>query len=112
MFRIAYAFTFVFTLLLFTTHAQEKTGSSAKKINYAKEGYVKAKIIKYEVESCGFLIELADKEKTKLSPDKLAEDFKKNNLKVWVKFVPVKKQMMGTCMAGKQCEMVDIRRRK
>ena len=108
MFRIACLFTFVFTLLMFTTNAQEK----GKKINYAKEGYVKARVIKYEVESCGFLIELTDKEKTKLSPDKLEEGLKKNNLKIWIKYTLSKKQLMGTCMAGKQCEVIDIRRRK
>jgi len=97
----------VFTLCTFTISAQ-----TAKKINYAKEGYVKAKVIKYEVESCGFLIELGDKEKTKLMPDKLADEFKKKNLKVWVKYTLAKKQLPGTCMAGKQSEIIDIKKRK
>jgi hypothetical protein len=82
------------------------------KINYAKEGYVKAKVIKYEVENCGFMIELADKGKTKIAPDKLDDAYKKNGLKIWVKYSLSKKQAMGTCMAGKQAEIVDIRKRK
>ncbi len=108
MFRTAALFTFVFILLVFTTNAQEK----AKKINYAKEGYVKATIIKYEVEGCGFLIQLADKEKKKLMPDKLPDEFKKDKSKIWVKYIIAKKQMDGTCMAGKQCTIVEIKKRK
>jgi hypothetical protein len=108
MFRTAALFSFVFILLVFTTNAQEK----ARKINYAKEGYVKAVVIKYEVESCGFLIELAGKEKTKLAPDKLNDDFKKDKLKIWIKYTLAKKQLPGACMAGKQCEVADIKRRK
>ncbi|HXB39217.1 MAG TPA: hypothetical protein VNZ49_01670 [Bacteroidia bacterium] len=108
MFRTTALFSFVFTLLVFTTNAQEK----AKKINYAKEGYVKAMVIKYKVESCGFLIELADKEKTKLAPDKLSDDLKKDKLKIWIKYTLAKKQLLGTCMAGKQCEVTDIKKRK
>ena len=99
--------TLVFTLFTFGVTAQ-----TAKKINYPKEGYVKAKVIKYEVENCGFLIELTDKEKTKLMPDKLTDEFKKNNQKIWVKYLVAKKQMMSNCMAGKQSEIIDIKKRK
>lgn len=108
MLRIRVLFSFVFAMFVFSTQAQEP----AKKINYAKEGYVKAKVIKYEVESCGYLIELADKEKTKLLPDKLDDVFKKNNQKIWVKYNLAKKQLPGTCMAGKQCEVLDVKKRK
>ena len=83
-----------------------------RQTDYAKEGYVKAKVIKYEVESCGYLLELADEQKSKLAPDKLPEELKKDNQAVWLKYTPVKKQMMGTCMAGTQVQVVDIKKRK
>ena len=106
MLRITTLFI-VFTLFVFKINAQEK----AKKINYEKEGYVKAIIINYKVESCGFVIELADKEKTKFAPEKLADNFKKDKQKIWVKYTLVKKQPMSTCMAGKLIEVLDIQKR-
>lgn len=83
-----------------------------KQTDYAKEGYLKAMVIKYEVESCGYLLELADEQKSKLAPDKLPEELKKDRQPVWVKYTPVKKQMMGACMAGTQVQIVDIKKRK
>lgn len=100
--------TFVFSLFVVNSSAQEKP----KKINYTKEGYVKAKVIKYEVDGCGFLVELADKQKTKLMPDKLNDKLKKNNQKVWIKYTLPKKQLMSTCMAGQAIEVTDICKRK
>lgn len=86
--------------------------NKSTKINFAKEGYVKAKVIKYEVENCGYLLELANKDKTKIAPDKLDEAFKKHGMKVWVKYTLSKKQNMSTCMVGKQAEIADVRKRK
>ena len=108
MFRINAFLIFAFSLLTFTLNAQAKKQT----INYAQEGYVKATVINYKVDGCGFLLELADKEKTKLAPEKLADDFKKDKIKVWVKYSIAKKQPVGTCMAGKFCEVIDIKKRK
>lgn len=96
-----------FAFAIFACTAKQKS----LKTNYAKEGYVKAVVKKYEVENCGFLIELTDAERTRLAPDKLSDEFKKDQLKVWVKYTVAKKQMPGTCMAGKQSEIVDIQKR-
>lgn len=71
-----------------------------------------ARVIKYEVEACGYLLELPDAKKSKLAPDKLPDELKKDNQKVWVKYTPLKKQLMGVCMAGTQVEIVDIKARK
>ena len=98
----------VFSLLSLSVSAQNKKS----KINYEKEGYVKARVIKYEVENCGYLLELDGKEKTKLTPDKLDDAFKKDKQKVWVKYSFVKKQPMSTCMGGKLVVISDIRKRK
>ena len=108
MFRIITLLAIVFSLSTFKVNAQEKK----QKINYEKEGYVKATIIHYKVEGCGYLIELADKAKTKIAPDKLAEEFKKDKEKIWVKYALAKKQPMSTCMAGKLVEVTDIKKRK
>ena len=102
----------IFIFLLCTGSLTLAAQKKQPHVNYAKEGYVKAKVIKYEVESCGYLLQLGDKKKTKLAPDKLPDDFKKHNMKVWVKYVPVKKPMMGTCMAGQQSEIQAICPRK
>jgi hypothetical protein len=98
----------VFTLFTCKVTAQEKK----HKVNYEKEGYVKAIVIKYEVESCGYLIELTDKAKTKITPYKLPDEFKKDKEKVWLKYTLAKKQLPSTCMAGKQAEIEDIKKRK
>ena len=108
MFRITVFLIFTFSLLSFTLNAQDKKTIS----NPAKEGFVKATITDYKVDGCGFLIQLADKEKTKLVPDKIANDFKKDKLKVWIKYTLAKKQEMSSCMAGKQCEVIEIKKRK
>ncbi len=108
MFRISAFLIFTFSLLTFTLNAQAKKQT----INYVKEGFVKAIIIDYKVDGCKFLIQLADKEKTKLVPDKLTDNFKKDKIKVWVKYTVAKKQEMSSCMAGKQCEVIEIKKRK
>lgn len=98
--------SFIFSFILFSCNAQKKA-----KVDYAKEGYVKAVIIHYNVDGCKYLIELQDKAKTKLAPNKLADEFKKDKEKIWIKYVLAKKQPMTTCMAGKLAEVEDIKKR-
>ena len=107
MFRIILLLTLFLTFCTFKVNAQEKP----KKINYAKEGYVKALIINYKVDGCGFLIELTDKAKSKFAPEKLADEFKKDKQKIWIKYSLAKKQPMSTCMSGKLVEVLDIHKR-
>lgn len=108
MFRFIVLIIIALSLLTFKGNAQEKK----QKINYAKEGYVKALVIHYAVEGCGYLIELTNKEKTKIAPDKLADEFKKDKTKIWIKYTIAKKQPMSTCMAGKLAEIIDVKKRK
>jgi hypothetical protein len=79
-----------------------------KAADYEAQGYVKATVIKYEVESCGYLLQLASEEK--LAPQQLDDSFKKDGLAVWVKYAPLKKQPMSTCMAGKAVTIMDIKK--
>lgn len=106
MLRLISLLSVAFLLITCQVSAQEKP----KKINYAKEGYVKAVIINYNVENCGFLIELTDKAKTKLA-GKLNDEFKKNKQKIWIKYTLAKKQPISTCMSGKTIEITDIKKR-
>jgi hypothetical protein len=108
MIRIISTLIIAFSFITIKVNAQEKK----QKINYEKEGYVKAEVIDYKVDGCRFLIELSDKAKTKITPDKLDEAFKKDKEKIWIKYSLVKKQLPSTCMAGKQAEVVDIQKRK
>ena len=94
----------VFAVLIIQTSCAQK--------KYAQEGYVAATVIDYKVDGCKFLLELNDKEKTKLSPDKLPDELKKDKQKIWVKYSVAKKQMFSICMAGKQIDVLDIQKRK
>ena len=98
-----YGFLICAVLLIQVSCAQKK---------YVQEGYTEATVIDYKVDGCKFLLELNDEEKTKLSPNKLPDELKKDQQKVWVKYSVVKKQMLSTCMAGKQIEVLDIQKRK
>lgn len=84
-------------------------GCKSTKIDYAAQGYTKAIVIKYEVESCGYLLQLDDE--NKLMPQELTEEFKKDGLQVWIKYEILKKQPMTTCMAGKSIKLTDIKKR-
>jgi hypothetical protein len=79
-----------------------------KATDYEAQGYVKATVIRYEVESCGYLLQLAGEEK--LAPQQLDDRFKKDGLAVWIKYTPLKKQPMSTCMAGKAVTITDIKK--
>lgn len=77
-------------------------------VDYSKEGYVKATVIKYEVESCGYILQLAGEKK--LQPENLAEEFKKDKLVVWIKYETPKRQPMTTCMAGTVVKLTDVKK--
>ena len=107
MFRNVLLLFVMFSTLAFSAHAQDKK----HKINFKKEGYTKAVVINYNVDGCGFLLQLTDEQKTKLMPEKLPDDFKKDKKKVWIKYALLKKQPITTCMAGKMIELFDIEKR-
>ncbi|MDP2387780.1 MAG: hypothetical protein Q8M29_15515 [Bacteroidota bacterium] len=76
--------------------------------DYTKEGYVKATVIKYEVESCGYILQLEGEKK--LMPQNLADEFKKDKLVIWIKYETPKKQPMTTCMAGTVVKLTDVKK--
>jgi len=103
-----------FSLFVVSCHCKKKISSETNaaaevKKDFEGEGYVKATVIKYALDGCGFLLQLADEKK--LEPTNLSADFKKDNLTVWIKYA-AKKGGMSVCMAGQIVELSDIQMRK
>ncbi|HET7817905.1 MAG TPA: hypothetical protein VFL70_01225 [Bacteroidia bacterium] len=92
-----------------SSETKTETPAAQPKMDFEKNGYIKATIINYEVDGCGFLIQLEDGKK--LQPANLSSDYKKDKLPVWVKYAP-KKGGMSVCMAGQMIELSDIQLRK
>jgi hypothetical protein len=107
-------FLFTFSFLTVSCHCKKKacfwTNRTVEvKKDFEKEGYVKATVINYTVDGCTFLLQLTDEKK--LEPTNLSEEFKKDNLPVWIKYSP-KKGAVSVCMAGQIVELSDIQLRK
>lgn len=84
--------------------------TSEVKKDFEKEGYIKATVIFYEMDACKYIIKVSDEKK--LEPSKsLAPDFQKDQLEVWIKYMPVKGGV-SPCMAGQLVDISDIQIRK
>ncbi len=73
------------------------------------QGFVKAMVISYEVDGCGYMLEL-DKDKSKLEPDGLQPEFQKDSTKVWIKYKAAPDRM-SVCMAGATIDLLEIKKR-
>ena len=91
-----------------TTSCKSKK-QAPPEIDYAALGYKSATVINYEVDGCQWMIEMADGKK--YEPNNMQEDFRKDKLKVWVKYTVVK-GAMTICMAGEVIKLSDIKERK
>jgi hypothetical protein len=102
-------------MMLFVSTLAMTAQEKKKKKCPADEGYVKAVVIKYEVEACGYLLEIPGKTKNdpkiKLQPQSMPDSFKQHKKKVWVKYRVPKTQPMTTCMAGQIVEIEDMKKR-
>ncbi len=103
-----------FSFLLTSCHCKKKTAASQNNPsevmrNFSEEGYTKAVVINYEIDGCNYLLQIA--EQKKLEPTNLPQEFKKDKLDVWIKYVP-KKGGMSICMAGQMIDITDIQLRK
>lgn len=92
------------------THANTTT-----KRDFEKEGYVKATVIFYEIDACKYVLQLEPDLNgpdviIKLEPVNLKDEFKKDQLLVWIKYEE-KKGAVSICMAGKIVELSDIQLR-
>lgn len=100
---------FLFCFLVLALSCKTKQTNSSEDLT--SQGYQKATVLKYDVEACGYLLELESGKK--IQPFvALAKEFEKDQLKVWVKFEIKKKQSPNTCMAGEIAEITDIKSRK
>ena len=72
------------------------------------QGFVKAMVITYEVDGCGYMLELSS-DKSRLEPDGLQPDFQKDSLPVWIKYKTVDR--MSICMAGATIDLLEIKKR-
>ncbi len=115
IFHLLLSVFFIYSLVAFSSCCGKKKAVDTKTVtpevkkDFEKEGYVKATVINYEVDGCSFLIQLEDGKK--LDPSGLAADFRKDQLAVWIKYIP-KKGGVSVCMAGQMIDVADIQLRK
>ena len=110
-----------FSFLISSCHSKKKAAAETPvtpevKRDFEAEGYTKATVIFFELDACRYLLELPHEPNgpdvmKRLEPAVLAEEFKKDQLAVWVKYT-VKKGAMSACQAGPVVDIADIQLRK
>ena len=98
----------IFRLLILMSIVFGSCKTKQAPVDYWSEGFVKATVIKYEVESCGYILQL-DSEK-RLMPENLADEYKKDKLVIWIKYETPKRQPMTTCMAGTVVKLTEVKK--
>jgi hypothetical protein len=99
----------VLIVLIISLHAcSQKTHVSQSADTNEKAGFIKATVIKYDLDGCSWMLQLADKRK--LEPVNMKEEFKKENLNVWIKYQTYNGNSI--CMAGEMITITDIQLRK
>jgi hypothetical protein len=78
------------------------------KVDYAKEGYVKAIVTDVQLDGCKYMLQLESDNK-RLEPEELTPAFQHDSLKVWIKYEV--DDRMSVCMAGQTIKLLDIRKR-
>jgi hypothetical protein len=101
------------TILFLSLGAMIITSCKHKKqvtpeVDYAALGYKSATVLNYEVDGCQWMLEIDGK---KYEPNNMQEEFRKDKMKVWVKYTLVK-GAMTICMAGEVIKLSDIKERK
>ena len=71
---------------------------------HVQNGFIKATVINYALDGCAFMLQLEDGKK--LEPVNLSEEFKKDNIKVWIKYQHYKGNSI--CMAGEMVTVTSI----
>ncbi len=98
------------------TGAKKKTSETIVD-THEQNGFVKATVINYTVDGCTFMLqpdaaaqgETTGKVDKKLQPVNLSEDFKTDNLKVWIKYQHFKGNSI--CMVGEMITITAIEKR-
>ena len=73
------------------------------------QGFVKAMVISYDVDGCGYMLEL-NSDKSKLEPDGLQPEYQKDSMNVWIKYKAAPDRM-SICMAGATIDLIEIKKR-
>lgn len=96
-------------LLLSLSFACHKKAAPTKvAVDYSAKGYVKGTMTDQSgLDGCGFLINLDSGEK--IEPNKMWDEFKKDGMKVWVKYNTPKTPLISICMSGKMVNIIDIK---
>jgi hypothetical protein len=89
--------------------SQAKPIVSLPSINFEQEKYIKGTVILLELDGCNYMVQLESG--NKLEPVNLVEEFKKENLPVWIKY-EVLKNASSICMAGEIVKVIDIKKRE
>mgnify|MGYP001589060402 CR=1 FL=1 len=96
-------------IILFMNSCKCKEPAAASiQRNYTSEGFTKAIVIKYEVDGCVWMIQSENGEK--FEPSNLPEEFRKDQLPVWLKY-QFQKAGVSNCMAGKMVLISEIAKR-
>lgn len=103
---------FVFAIgiaFLACRHLHDAVSTKADpKVDYAKEGYIKAYVTEVQLDGCKYMLQPADGGK-KMEPDELTAEFQKDSINVWLKYKA--EERMSVCMAGQTIKVLDIRKR-
>lgn len=96
-------------LVLAIASCKSKSKVNEDHTDYAAVGYRVATVLDYQVDGCLWMLQTEDGKK--YEPQNLDEQFRKDQLKVWVKFVE-QKNAITICMAGPVVKITDIKERK
>jgi hypothetical protein len=96
----------IFAVLISACKTQQKTVSDS---DMETQGFVKAMVVSYPVDGCGFMLELVS-DKSRLEPDGLQPEFQKDSMNVWIKYTAVPDRM-SVCMAGATIDLLEIKKR-
>jgi len=110
-------FAFVLVFLVFGIACSRKVVPITSKneapkeevVNYEKEGYVSGTIVDMTgLDGCGYMIRLENGKK--LEPSHIEEQFRQNDLPVWIKY-SIPKSAISICMAGQMVTLSAIHKR-
>jgi hypothetical protein len=102
---ITVTFYFIVAMLIFSCGSTAPS-ATAEGPQQKKDGLVEAMVLDYhELDGCTFILSLDDG--TKLEPTNLPESFRKDSLKVMVKYSIIKRASI--CMVGKMVTVSEIK---
>lgn len=105
-------FVFISSLGIISCCYSKKASSAANTAkkqdipDYEKNGYARATVIKYEVDGCGYLLQLGSGKKLEVL--NLPEELKQEKKEVWIKY-ELDRNAASICMAGDIIKLTDYK---